>query len=253
MIPSDESNPLNPEIPEGPIPEELVDRFFDRELDGEDRTGFIRRLDADPKACEHVAKTNRFLTLLRRGVRTPDLSESILERVDSVRGFVPPAERRLIRFGRLAVAAMLFGVIAGAVVVQRRAPQVVELAGPPTPVRDIARAAQRDADGLARLTAPVRIVNREVLADLAAERAMWGPRTLDAESQSVVSWSLPHGASRDEDDTVPRHALLLVGGRIVHIGDTSDFEPPRATLAPVTFRARVQLPSVRSSTLRDLP
>lgn len=253
MIPSDESNPPHPQSPEGPIPEELVDRFFDRELNGEDRTGFIRRLDADPRACEHVAKTNRFLTLLRRGVRTPDLSESILERVDSFRGFVRPAERRLIRFGRLAVAAMLFGVVAGAVVVQRRAPHMVELAGPPTPVRDIARAAQREADGLSRLTAPVRIVNREVLADLAAERAMWGPRTLDAESQSIVSWSPAHGTAGAVNDIMPQHALLLVGGRIVHIGDPSDLEPPRATLAPVTFRARVPLPSVRSGTLRDLP
>jgi hypothetical protein len=159
----------------------------------------------------------------------------------------------MIRFGRLAVAAMLFGVIAGAVVVQRRAPEVVELAGPPTPVRDIAHAAQREADALSRLAAPVRSVNREVLADLAAERAMWGPRTLDAESQSVVSWSLPGGTPALRDDSMPQHALLLVGGRIVHIGDTSDFEAPRATLAPVTFRARVPLPSVRSGALRDLP
>lgn len=253
MIDADPTNPIPPEPPEGPIPDELVDRFFDRELDDAGRAGFMRRLDDDAGACERVAKTNRFLTLLRRGVRAPDLTDSILDRVDHLRGFVPPRERKLVRFGRLAVAAMLFGVIAGAVVVQRRAPEVVELAGMPTPVRDVARAAAKEADSLLRCASPAQLARRSTSDEAAVELEMWGPRHLDAQAQSVVSWSLSPVAARASEETEVTHALVLIGNRIIVIGDTADFSAPRASLAPITFGARVPLPSVRSSGFRDLP
>jgi hypothetical protein len=253
VIDADHTNPLPPEPPEGPIPDELVDRFFDRELDDTGRAGFMSRLDDDARACEHVAKTNRFLTLLKRGVRAPDLTDSILDRVDHLRGFVPPKERKLIRFGRIAVAAMLFGVIAGAVIVQRRAPEVVELAGMPTPVRDVARAAAKEADTLFRTASPAQFAQRAPSHEAAAELDMWGPRHLDAQAQAVVSWSLsPAAACRTEEAEVT-HALVLIGNRVIVIGDTADFKPQRASLAPITFGARVPLPSVRSSGFRDLP
>ncbi len=256
MSDADTNNPFLPEDrADGPIPDELVDRFFDRELDDSARAGFMRRLDDDTRACERVAKTNRILTMLRRGVGAPDLSDSILDRVDRVRGFVPPSQRKLVRFGRLAVAAMLFGVIAGAVIVQRRAPEVMELAGMPTPVRDVARAAADEADGLVRFALPTRLVRHEANTSLDSERSMWGPRHLDAESQSVVSWSWSPAAAcaLDREATGVDHALVLVGGRVVLIGNTDDLRPQQASLAPVTFRARVSLPSVRSGGLRELP
>lgn len=256
MSDAETNNPSLPEDPsDGPIPDELVDRFFDRELDDSSRAGFMRRLDDDARAAERVAKTNRILTMLRRGVGAPDLSNSILDRVDQARGFVAPSQRKYVRFGRLAVAAMLFGVITGAVIVQRRAPEVMELAGMPTPVRDVARAAADEADALARFASPARLVRNEVNAALESERAMWGPRHLDAESQSVVSWSWSPAAAcaTEREDSGVSHALVLVGGRMVVIGNADDLRPQQASLAPVTFRARVTLPSVRSSGLRELP
>lgn len=253
MIDADPNNPLPPEPPEGPIPDELVDRFFDRELDDTGRAGFMRRLDADPRACERVAKTNRFLTLLKRGVRAPDQTDSILDRVDYLRGFVAPKERKLVRFGRLAVAAMLFGVIAGAVIVQRRAPEVVELAGMPTPVRDVARAAAKEADSLIRCASPAQFAGRAASDEAAVELQMWGPRHLDAQAQSVVSWSLSPVAACPPEETEASRALVLIGHRVIVIGDTADFKAPRASLAPITFGARAPLPSVRSSGFRDLP
>lgn len=253
MSDADTNNPLPPDPSEGPIPDDLVDRFFDRELDDSGRAGFMRRLDDDHRACERVARTNRFITLLRRGVRAPDQTNSILDRVDHLRGFVAPSQRRLVRFGRVAVAAMLFGVIAGAVVVQRRAPEIVELAGMATPVRDMASAAAREADCLTRYAAPMALVGQRAPDEALDEREMWGPRHLDAEAQSVVSWSLSPAAACARESSEGTRTLVLVGNHVVVIGDTSDLQSSRASLAPITFRTRVALPSVRSSGLRELP
>lgn len=153
-------NPLgpgpDPADVDPPIPDDLVDAFFDRELDDATRAAFTRRLDEDASCCERVAKTHRMLSMLRRGVKPPDLSASILDRVDSVRGFVPRKHRRLIRAGRAAVVLALLGVVASAVVVRHRAPEVVAFGSLPSPVRDVASAACEDAAGLERFARSVR-------------------------------------------------------------------------------------------------
>src|SRR5688572_17120431 len=81
--------------PAGAIPDELVDRFFDNELDESARRAFLRSVPADLDRCEEVARTRRMLDMFKAGVVTgPDLTGRIIATVDRKRGFASRNVRR---------------------------------------------------------------------------------------------------------------------------------------------------------------
>jgi hypothetical protein len=240
-----------------PIPDELVDRFFDREISPEDRARLAGALDENAGVCERMARISRAISMMRRGVRAPDQSEQILDRLDRIRGFVPASHRPFVRLGRLAVAAAMFGVIAGAVIVRRQAPEIVEIGGERTLVRDVARAAEREAAGVTDLARVVRAWPRELGAGARVETAAWG---VTATSDSVdtgdqVTWSLsPVAACSENRGAAEYRMIVVVGGRVVAI-EREDrlISGSSASVTPISFKPRPAGRCVRDARLSDLP
>ena len=267
---------------DGPIPDDLVDQFLDREISDADRARLTGALDADSGVCERLARLSFALTRMKRGVKAPDLSEQILDRVDRLRGFVPTKHRPLVRLGRIAVAASMFGIIAGAVIVRRSTPEIVEM-GRTLPLRDVALAAERDAAGMTDLASSIRATglarmmgglppNGRNAGDWRIERSSWESPS-DADSARHVSWSWsPVAACEESTDLSPQRVLVVVGGRVVSIdrsetrwrsGTASPSGPsamggaslfaPASGIAPASLKPKPSGRCVRDARLSDLP
>ncbi len=178
--------PPTPHIPpdpaprrQAPIPEHLVDAFFDHELDEGSRERLFRDMLADLDHAEEMARTQHALCLLREPVETPDFTDRVMARVDERRRFLPRRLRRTVTAGRLAVAAcLLLGVLAIAVT-RRMAPQAFDLAPRERPLtavidagRDAAVAGTQDLAGavsaVGERAAPVVELSRRVLGEAEA-------------------------------------------------------------------------------------
>lgn len=130
---------------QGPIPQELVDRFFDRELDEGSRERFFGMLRADLSRCAEVAKTQRMISMLREPVEAPDLTQGILDRVGRRGGFLTHRLRSMVKAGRLAAAAcILFGVL-GFAIGRRYAPDFFRFAPEAQPVSQVIESGRNEA------------------------------------------------------------------------------------------------------------
>lgn len=129
----------------GPIPQELVDRFFDRELDEPSREQFFGMLRQDLSRCAEVAKTQRIVSMLREPVETPDLTGRILDRVGRRRGFMPESMRRWVKAGRLAAAACVLFAVLGFAVGRRYAPDFFRFAPEAQPVTQVIDSSRNEA------------------------------------------------------------------------------------------------------------
>lgn len=229
-----------------PIPDDLVDAFFDRELDEEARRRFTRNLDADPFRCERVAKTHRMLSMLRRGVRVPDQTDAILDRVDRVRGFVSPRGRVWIRAGRVAAAIAMLGLVAGAVMVRRSVPEIAEI-GMTTPVDDVACAAREDASGLTRFAHSVRTLPDAIAAPVRVRAAV-----VAGHAENEITWS-PTAVIPESPEQGRSVAVLVVGSRVIVLDGLARQAEARAPVAPVSFTPRPLSGGLRSTSFTDLP
>lgn len=135
----------------GGIPPELVDQFFDGEMEEHARRAFLRALPTDLDRCEEVAKTRRMLDLLRQSAPggdsaapAPDLTGRIIAAVDSRRGFASHRVRRLARVARLGLAAALVLVVGAVAAVERVAPDATRLAPAPAPLTSALRESQAE-------------------------------------------------------------------------------------------------------------
>ena len=111
------------------IPDRLVDRFFNRELTRGESSGLFESFSSDPASARRFVQTQRMIDALREPVRSPDLTRSILSKINEQAPVTPLLSRRgvrQVRVGRLAAAAALVALIAGAFVVQRLNPNVVD-------------------------------------------------------------------------------------------------------------------------------
>jgi len=111
------------------IPDHLVDRFFDRELTRGESAGLFESFNADPESARRFVQTQRMIDALREPVRVPDLTRSILSKINEQTPDTPLLSRRgvrQVRVGRLAATAALVALIAGAFVMQRVNPNVVD-------------------------------------------------------------------------------------------------------------------------------
>ncbi len=163
--------------PPEPIPDHLVDAFFDRALDEGSRDRVFRAMLADPSRAEDLARTQRAIGLLREPVDAPDLTDRIMARVHSRRRFLPRRLRRTVTAGRLAVAACLVIGVLGIAVTRRLAPRAFELAPRERPLtamidagRDAASSGARDLAGtfsaVTAQAAPVVELGRRVLEEV---------------------------------------------------------------------------------------
>lgn len=155
------------------IPSEVIDSFFDREMDDASRDKFFAMLRADVKACEDVVRTQRAVSALREPVESPELSGAILARLDERRHFLPARMRAMVTGGRAAAAAgLLLGLLAISLI-QRYAPDGVSLVEAPSPVSKLAsRSASDAAAGVQHLAGAMESVAARVADQSGKPR--WG-------------------------------------------------------------------------------
>jgi hypothetical protein len=133
------------ENPHEPIPQDLVDAFFDRELDEGSRERFFKMLRSDLETCAQVARTQRMLSQLREEIDAPDLTGRIMGELSARNRFLPGRLRTLVKAGRLAVAASLLLGVLGIAVAHRYHPEYFRLASEPTPVSDVISSGRSEA------------------------------------------------------------------------------------------------------------
>ena len=131
--------------PRVPIPQDLVDAFFDRELDEGSRERFFKMLRADLETCAQVAKTQRVLSQLREDIDAPDLTGRIMGELSARNRFLPARLRKMVKAGRLAVAACLLLGVLGVAAAHRYRPEMFRLTSEPTPVGDLISSGKNEA------------------------------------------------------------------------------------------------------------
>ena len=104
------------------IPDELVDAFFDGELEEDESRAFIRELRNDAPTAKKVVSLNSALEALRRPVSTPDFTASVLDEVDGRSPLLSGREFKLLAHWRAAAAVLMLGLITAAFTTQRLAP-----------------------------------------------------------------------------------------------------------------------------------
>ena len=129
----------------GRMPQELVDRFFDRELDEGSREKFFGMLRADLSRCAEVAKTQRMISILREPIEGPDLTGEIMSRIARRRGFLPERLRRMITASRLAAAACVLLAVLGLAVARRVSPDTFRLGRVERPISGVIESGKTDA------------------------------------------------------------------------------------------------------------
>lgn len=175
------------------IPQELVDTFFDRELDEGSRERFFGMLRADLSRCAQVAKTQRMISMLREPIEGPDLTGRIMATVSRRRGFLPERVRRMVTTGRLAAAACVLLGVLGLAVARRMAPDALRLEPVSRPLSEVIESGKADAaEGVKHMAAVVAIHAPASSIALSAGRAR-GFAGLTPGKTSVRT--LPHGAT----------------------------------------------------------
>lgn len=138
--------PPSPRATPSPIiPDELIDKMFDRELPVDHQRRIIAALAHDRARAEEVARTQRALSMLKAMSPTPDLSSPILATVERRRGFASSRLQRTVRAGRMGVAACVLVSLMGVAIFERANPGVLRLAAPSTPLSSVLSQGQLDA------------------------------------------------------------------------------------------------------------
>lgn len=105
-----------------PIPDELVDAFFDGELEDDESRDFIRELRNDAPTAKKVVSLNSALEALRRPVSTPDFTGSVMDEVEGRTPWLSGREFALLGHWRAVAAVCVLCLITAAFVTQRVAP-----------------------------------------------------------------------------------------------------------------------------------
>ena len=140
------------------IPDELVEQFFDRELDEGSREKLFAMMRDDLPRCAEVAKTQRLISMLREPVEAPDLTDRIMSRMEQRHAFLPERLRRMVKAGRLAAAAFLLFAVLGVALVDRYRPETFRLVKAPQPLSGVIESGRADAAASAKQLNDVIIV-----------------------------------------------------------------------------------------------
>jgi hypothetical protein len=127
------------------VPQDLVDRLFDRELDEGSRETLFKLLRADLSRCAEVAKTQRMISALREPIEAPDLTDRIMARVGRRRAFLPERLRRMVTVGRLMAAACVLLCVLAVAIIQRSAPDALRLSRQDKPLTNVIESGRNDA------------------------------------------------------------------------------------------------------------
>ncbi len=127
------------------LTEELVDSFFDRELNEGARDQFFKRLRAELPRCAEVAKTQRMISMLREPTEQRDVSGRVLAELSRRKRFLPERLRRMVTTGRLVAAGVGLAFVLGVAIVDREAPGFLRLTSQPRPVSNLVSSSAADA------------------------------------------------------------------------------------------------------------
>lgn len=215
MTTGDGFNPSDPTS--GPQPgdaPDLVEAFFDRELDPALTRDLLSDLRNDPARSEEIARTQRMLSLLRR---TPamceqaeeNLLESVLARVEQRRRFLPESWRRIVTAGRLCAAASVVLGALGVAVLGRADPDLLRLRPQPAPMGALIDHTRAEVTSSAARIA----VTFEAISEHAAAPLMQ-LRLAAVEETGPMAESAPLDASHAGDAAFerPMASAMVIGG-----------------------------------------
>ena len=187
--------------PAAPNERELLDAYFDGELDRAGKGRLHEALRHDPVLAEEFSRTSEAVSMLRQSASNTgldvDLTERVLTRTERERGFLNKRGRRFVFAGRSAVALAALAMAAGVVVWVRLTPPELRLSDRERPLGVLLESGNADA-------ASLRLVPPEVQRDLA-----------DSVDQSKAERRIVFGLEAD-----PAHAFSMFGGEQATGGDT---------------------------------
>jgi hypothetical protein len=191
---------------------EAIDDLFDAELNDEQARDLVRRADAH--ACEDIVKTERMISMLKRPIGAPDLTDAILSQVEDEREFIDTAWRRFVRVGRVAVAACLLLTLFGVALAQRYWPEATTLRTDARPVSVLLQTTEREAtDGVRAIDTTLDTFGR-IAVDVSevVQESRRGPAKLPAPERVVVARVSP-GVADVRFDTSLASGVTVGAGR----------------------------------------
>lgn len=215
------------------IPDEMIDRFFDRQLDAGEKAALFAQLRAQPdRACE-VVQTQQILAELDDPIIGPDLVGGVLDRVHQRRAFLPSRWRSVVTVGRALVAVCVLATIGGVALLERYAPALtmddrpmpvtrMVTSGPQTVLQDvgtIVRAGRSlfDERSRVRRTAP----GNGVIAAARASEA--GGHEMVVVGRPGRTWG--SGVGRFEDDRGARAWTVDASAMAPDLGGSGSWVP----------------------------
>jgi hypothetical protein len=178
------------------VSEELVDSFFDRELNEGARDQFFKRLRAELPRCAEVAKTQRMISMLREPTEQRDVSARVLSELSRRQRFLPERLRRMVTTGRLIAAGVGLAAVLGIAIIDREAPGFLRLTPQPRPVGDLVASGSAEArQRMAEIFVPRPGTTPEVSIQTAAEASRVGAAAATAQNRVFRVQTLSAGVT----------------------------------------------------------
>lgn len=146
-----------------PNARDLLDAYFDGELDRAGKGRLHEALRHDPLLAEEFSRTSEAVSMLRQSASNTgldiDLTDRVLTRCDVTRGYLNKRGRRFVLAGRTAVALAALALTAGVVLFVRLTPPELRLPESQRPLSALIEGGNADAASL-RMVPPK--VHREL-------------------------------------------------------------------------------------------
>ncbi len=100
--------------------DDALDRYLDKEISRDSaafRSAFVKR-----EFRERLDEAEGMIGQMRKPLRSPDMSDAILDAVDARKSFVATGTRRVLTVGRLAAAASVLLAVGGVILIERSHP-----------------------------------------------------------------------------------------------------------------------------------
>lgn len=255
----------------GRIPESLIHAALDGEVSDDMQREIADALKYDRIRHAELLETADAIRALRSDVDAPDFAGVVLGELDRSSRFIPASWRRLVRSGRMGVAAALLLSLVCVAGLQRIYPRLTTIGAQQTPVRDVAQAVEADACR----------VEQSIREEVQVARASMVP------TKSIARFSVPgrtdfaYGVALDEQRFPERsisggfQVVTLPSGYMIFVpradaervagfrsGETPSVSWSRSwvmpemingNLASEELRSRSSQPASRSDTALELP
>lgn len=145
--------------------ERLLDAHLDGELTPQARKVLEAELANSPERRGQFERSERLLLAMRTPAESPDLSSSILDRLEDRGVLLPSRKRRTVFWTRVAAAAAIAMGIGALVLVERQSPGTTPMASTaPEPVRSVVEASKTAVDvSTLQVREAVRTIQSELL------------------------------------------------------------------------------------------